>query len=197
MKLYLQSIVTILSLINPIICGAIFRAAEQGRSPSERLKDASMASISILLILCAAALFGIHVLDAFGISLDVFSMAGGAVLVWMGFSLLRSATAPKSEQSSLAKLVVFAASPGTIAGVIAIAVAHTGRELPVTALVGVLAATLATWVVMLVPAKEKSGNTNSGFVHATIQSFMGLIVMTLGLQIGLKGMSVYFNLAVN
>jgi len=197
MKLYLQAFVTIVSLINPVICGAIFKAAEAGRSRSQRVKDASMAALSILSILAAAALFGVHILDLFGISLDVFSMVGGGVLVWMGFSMIRSATAPKAGSSSLASLVVFAASPGTIAGVIAISVAHTGRALPVTALVGITAATLMTWLVMVLLARTASKTDGAGFLHAVLQSFMGLIVMAMGLQIALKGLSAYFKLALN
>ena len=121
MKLYLQAFITIIALINPVICGAMFLASEQGRTVPVRLMDASKAAFSILVILVVTALLGIRVLDAFGISLDVFSMAGGGVLVWMGSKMIRAATAPSSQPSSLTSLVVFAASPGTIAGVIAIA----------------------------------------------------------------------------
>lgn len=197
MELYLQAIVTIVSLINPVICGAIFQAAEQGRPAPQRVKDASMVALSILVILVAAALFGVHVLDAFGISLDVFSMVGGGILIWMGFSLMRAATSPQAQQSSLASLVVFAASPGTVAGVIAITVAHTGRGLPISALVGIVAATLVLWILMMVLARQKPKESKPGFMHAVSQSFMGLIVMALGLQIALKGMDSYFHLAIN
>jgi multiple antibiotic resistance protein len=198
-KLYLQAIVTILSLINPVICGAIFEAAEAGRSRPARVKDAGKAALSILAILAVAALFGVRVLDLFGISLDVFSMVGGGVLVWMGFSMMRTATAPKAHSSSLASLVVFAASPGTIAGVIAISVAHAGRAVPVTALVGIVTATLVTWLFLVTLARRtpKAGGQGEGFMHAVLQSFMGLIVMAMGLQIALKGLSTYFNLALN
>jgi multiple antibiotic resistance protein len=197
MELYLQAIVTILSLINPVICGAIFQGAEQGRSTPQRLKDASMAALSILAILVASALFGVRVLDVFGISLDVFSIAGGGILIWMGFSLIRAATSPKAQPSSLASVVVFAASPGTIAGVIAISVAHTGRGLPVTTLVGIVAAALVTWLFMLMLAKKAPKESRPGLMHTISQSFMGLIVMAMGLQISLKGVGAYFHLAIN
>ena len=197
MKLYLQAIVTILSLINPVICLAIFEAAEAGRTRSQRVKDAGLAALSILAILAAAALFGVRILDVFGISLDVFSMVGGGVLVWMGFSMIRSATAPKAGRSSLASLVVFAASPGTIAGVIAISVTHTGRALPATALVGIIAATVITWLFMVSLAWKSPKAEEAGFLHAVLQSFMGLIVMAMGLQIALKGLTSYFHLALS
>lgn len=197
MKLYLQAVVTILALVNPVICGAIFLTAEKDRTRTQRLVDASKAAFSILIILAAAALIGVRVLDVFGISLDVFSMAGGGVLVWMGFSLMRAASTPAAQIGSLTSLVVFAASPGTIAGVIAIAVTHSGHQLPLTALVGVGVAALLTWVFLMMLANKTSKPAESGLFHSIVQSFMGLIVMAMGLQIGLKGLSNYFNLVVN
>jgi multiple antibiotic resistance protein len=195
MELYLQAFVTILSLMNPVMCGVMFQSAEPGRSTALRLKDASKAAFAILVILEFSALFGVRVLSAFGISLDVFSIAGGAVLVWMGFSMLRGAGAPSGQHSSLSSLVLFAASPGTIAGVISIAVVHSRTELPLTALVAVAGATLVTWLLMMVVAREKPKPQGKSLIQSTVQSFMGLIVMAMGMQIGLQGLSSYIQKA--
>ena len=43
----------------------------------------------MLVILVVAALAGARVLRVFGVSLDAFSIAGGGVLTWIGFSMLR------------------------------------------------------------------------------------------------------------
>ena len=182
-------------MINPVVCGMIFQASEPDRPTAGRIKDASKAALSVLIILMLAALLGERLLNTFGISLDVFSVAGGGVLVWMGFSMLRGMTAPKGSSSSLTTLVLFAASPGTITGVISIAVAHTRGEFPLTALVAIAGATLLTWLVMVVLATRKPKPAGGGFVRATVQSFMGLIVMAMGLQFALKGLSAYFHLA--
>lgn len=195
MELYIQAFITVLSLINPVVCGMIFQASEPDRPTAGRIKDASKAALSVLIILMLAALLGERLLNTFGISLDVFSVAGGGVLVWMGFSMLRGMTAPKGSSSSLTTLVLFAASPGTITGVISIAVAHTRGEFPLTALVAIAGATLLTWLVMVVLATRKPKPAGGGFVRATVQSFMGLIVMAMGLQFALKGFSAYFHLA--
>jgi multiple antibiotic resistance protein len=100
-------------------------------------------------------LVGAPVLNLFGISLDIFSVAGGGVLVWMGFSMLRGSTAgtASSDKSSLTPLILFAASPGTITGVITLSVAHSGSGLPVTALVAVAVATLVTWLILVLFSK--------------------------------------------
>jgi len=189
MKLHLQAFVTVLSLMNPVVCGLIFSGSESSLSTARRLADATKAAIAILVILELSALFGARVLNLFGISLDVFSVAGGGVLVWMGFSMLRGVTTKSGDNSSLTPLILFAASPGTITGVITIAVVHSGSELPVTALTAVAAATLVTWLVMVLLAKGIGKSEGGGFVRSTVQSFMGLIVMAMGVQFGLKGLS--------
>ena len=191
MKLHLQAFVTVLSLMNPVMCGVIFAGSESSPSTAQRLADATKAAIAILVILELSALFGARVLNLFGISLDVFSVAGGGVLVWMGFSMLRGTTAESGGNSSLTPLILFAASPGTITGVITLAVAHSGSELPVTALTAVAAATLVTWLVMVLLARGTGKAEGGGFVRTTVQSFMGLIVMAMGLQFGLKGLSTF------
>ncbi len=45
MKEQLQAIVTVLSLVNPTICGMMFVQAEAGRSRGERLIDATKATL--------------------------------------------------------------------------------------------------------------------------------------------------------
>ena len=75
--------------MNPAICAAIFSQLETGRSSAAKLADALQAAVAILVILALAALFGAKVLQMFGVSLDAFSVAGGLVLAWMVFSMLK------------------------------------------------------------------------------------------------------------
>ncbi len=69
MTLHLQALVTVLSLMNPVMCAVIFSGIESGRSPAQRLLDGSKAVLAILVILELSALFGASVLNLFGISL--------------------------------------------------------------------------------------------------------------------------------
>ena len=89
MKQHLQAIVTVLSLANPLICGAMFTQIEAGQTRATQLTDATKAALAVLVILIVAALAGARVLQVFGVSLEAFSIAGGGVLTWIGFSMLR------------------------------------------------------------------------------------------------------------
>src|SRR5215813_9571352 len=153
MQQHLQAIVTVLSLVNPLICGAMFAQIEAGQARTTQFGDATKAPLAVLVILVIAALVGARVLQVFGVSLDAFSVAGGGVLAWIGFSMLRGNSVPvpsaaRDQKRSLTPLILFAASPGTITGVITLAVVHTKLLLPVTALVAVAVATVVMWVVM-------------------------------------------------
>jgi multiple antibiotic resistance protein len=197
MQQHLQAIVTVLSLVNPLICGAMFAQIEAGQTSATRLADATKAALAVLVILVIAALVGARVLHIFGVSLDAFSVAGGGVLAWIGFSMLRGKSAPVpnaagDQKRSLTPLILFAASPGTITGVITLAVVHTKLLLPVTALVAVAVATVAMWIVMLLVSREEGTRAGGGFLRDTATRFMGLIVIAMGTQFALTGLRDFF-----
>jgi small neutral amino acid transporter SnatA (MarC family) len=126
MEQQLQAIATVLSLVNPMICGAMFAQIEAGQARAARLADATKAALAVLVILVVAALVGAKVLQIFGVSLDAFSVAEGAVLSLIGFTMLRANSTPAQnpskesadENRSITPVILFAASPGTITGVI-------------------------------------------------------------------------------
>ena len=199
MDLHLQAIVTVLSLMNPVVCGVIFVGLESGRSGAQKVQDATRAVLAVMMILWLSALFGASVLSLFGVSLDVFSVAGGGVLVWMGSSMLRGAVAAPDQAApgqssgspSLTPLILFAASPGTITGVITLAVSHSRSGIPVTALVAVGVAGLVTWLVMVLVSRGGRGASGGGLVRSTVQSLMGLIVIAMGVQFALTGLRAF------
>ena len=61
---FIQATVTILSLVNPVICVAIFTQIEGDRVTQSSVRDATKASLAILVILFLSALFGTAGVDA-------------------------------------------------------------------------------------------------------------------------------------
>jgi multiple antibiotic resistance protein len=199
MQDHLQAIITVLTLINPLMCAAIFAGIESGRPRGAQLADAAKAALAVLVILVLAALFGQRLLGLFGVSLDAFMVAGGSVLAWIGFGMLRGTPAgpqgageAASQNRSLTPLILFAASPGTITGVITLAVAQTREKLPFTALVAVCVGALVMWLVIALATRfgERS-HSGSGFVRDTVTRFMGLIVIAMGFQFALTGIQAF------
>jgi small neutral amino acid transporter SnatA (MarC family) len=186
--------VTVLSLVNPAICGAMFAQIEESRSRRQQLADATKAVLATTVILTVSALIGTQLLHLFGVSLDAFMVAGGGVLAWMGFSMLSgqvtastSVSAPSNADASLTPLILFAASPGTITGVITLSAAHTGLDLPVTALVAIAVAGIVIWLVLLLVSRVAEAS-EGGSARDMITRFMGLIVLSMGVQFALTGL---------
>jgi multiple antibiotic resistance protein len=196
MQQHFQAIVTVLSLVNPLICGAMFAQIAAGQTSAARFADATKAALTVLVILVIAALVGARVLQVFGVSLEAFSVAGGGVLAWIGFSMLRGNSAPipnaaTDQKRSLTPVILFAASPGTITGVITLAVVHTKLLLPVTALVAVAVATVVMWIMMVLVGREGT-HAGNGFLRDTATRFMGLIIIAMGTQFALTGLRDFF-----
>ena len=85
-------------------------------------------------------------------------------------------------------MILFAASPGTITGVITLSAAHTRLGFPITALVAVAVASVVTWLVMLLVARVAGKEGSGGFAPDTTTRFMGLIVLSMGVQFALTGL---------
>jgi multiple antibiotic resistance protein len=201
MKEHLQAIVTILALVNPVMCMALFSNCVAHVPKKEKAKSALKALAAIGIVLLVAAVGGTPILGVFGISLDAFSCAGGGILVWIGVGMLQAARkdtnsgpAQASQSSnSLAPLILFAASPGTIMGVITIAAAHEKPFLPVTAIVGVLVTLVILAAALLLATRIVGGQRKVGLAKEMTTSYMGVIVIAMGVQFAMNGFKGFFS----
>jgi len=194
-----QAIVTVLAVINPVVCGSIFLMLTPNLPPLQRRLAAVKVAVNILIILVGSALIGLRVLSIFSISLDVFRVVGGMIIAYMGFDMLRArqtggqasppdeAVAPKS----LAPLVMFAAGPGTITAVVTLAAIHTPNGFPATAIVAAVVGAGITFLTLLLAIDVGSQlNPNTS---AIVTRFMGLIVASMGMQFVLTGLKEFFS----
>jgi len=191
-----QAIVTVLAVINPVMCGSIFLTLTHDLSPAERRGAAGKVALAILVILSGSALIGLNILAIFGISVDVFRIVGGLIIAYMGFDMLRGRqtvvqASPTDDdeparRASLAPLVMFAAGPGTITAIVTLAAAHKLDGLPLTAIVAAVAGAGVTYVVLLLASAAGSHVGRS--TQATVTRFMGLIVAAMGMQFVLTGL---------
>lgn len=200
-KEHMQAIITLFSLINPTVCALMFANATTGRTSAQRTLDALKAIGVIAAVLVIAALAGARILGLFGVSLDVFAVAGGFVLSFIGFNMLVGSNtsdtpdaAPGQNDASigmaaLAPMILFAASPGTITGVITIAAAHSKTDIPLTALVGIaVVLTITLCILLFVAHGSKDASSKSpGLARDMIGRYMGLIVIAMGFQYALTG----------
>ena len=195
-----QAIVTVLAVINPVVCGTIFSAQTAGLRPAIKQWAAIRVALSILIVLIASALIGLKVLGVFNISLDVFGIVGGMIVAYMGFDMLRghqtvgqaSPTDDGAPATSLAPLIMFAAGPGTITAVVTLAAVHTPDGLPLTAIVAAVIGAAVTLGALLLTVGL--GSSLGHGAQGIVTRFMGLIVSSMGMQFVLTGLKAFFNL---
>jgi len=197
----LQAIVTVLAVINPVVCGSIFLTLTSDLDLRQKRLAAIRVALSILIIPAGSALIGLRVLSVFGISLDVFQIVGGIIIAYMGFGMLggghQPAQAPPSAATgsqipnSLAPLVMFAAGPGTITAVVTMAAVHTPTGLPLSALAASTIGAGVTFAVLLLASQLGSRINRS--TQAVVTRFMGLIVTAMGMQFALTGLKAFMN----
>ncbi|MDH6234509.1 multiple antibiotic resistance protein [Mesorhizobium soli] len=199
MEDHLQAIVTLISLVNPMVCAMMFTGLTAGRTRAQRVSDATRAILTIAVVLTVAALAGARILDIFGIPLDVFSVAGGIVLSFIGFTMLSGSRSdhapdpatqnpdPSAAGATLAPMILFAASPGTITGVITIAAAHSRKGIPLPALTGICVVLIITWGLLLLVARRSKPPKGPSLAHDMVTRYMGLIVIAMGINYALTG----------
>ena len=191
MESYLQATIGMLAVINPFVCGAMLLQTEQGLDNKTRSEAAVKSMLTVLLILLAAALGGRYILNAFGISMDAFKIVGGLVLGFIGFQMLAGSNRNSNNKKvNLNEIIMFAASPGTIAMVITLAVVHHKEEIPLTAMIGTLIAVLITLFVMIAMVFLSKGK--QGGKQGIFSKFMGLIIVSMGIQFMLDGIKHFF-----
>jgi multiple antibiotic resistance protein len=188
-----QSIIAMLAVINPFVCGSMILKLEQGTNKKSNIISGVKAMLFVLFILLISALAGKYVLNAFGISMDAFKVVGGIIISYIGFQMMSASQisdAKSKDQVGLSSLIMFAASPGSIAMAITLTAVHNDSGLPVSALAGISIAILLTILViilmqLLAGKKKKNG-------QGLASKFMGLIVVAMGLQFILVGLKHFF-----
>ena len=192
-KILLQSIITMLAVINPFISGVILLEVTKKVNQKLKIKYAIKGSLQILGILIAVAFMGRRILGTFGIATETFQIVGGIVIAYIGFTMLngtigKTETSSNEKEISLMPLVMFSASPGTIAALITISVSTSENAIPIIALIATITSMIITFLMMIVmiyfPRKE---NTQQSITN----KFMGLILIAMGLQFALAGYKVF------
>lgn len=193
MEKYLHTIIAILAVINPLVCGAMLLQLGQGRTRNQNIYAGLKAMLAVFIILVIAIFGGQYILHVFGISMDAFKIVGGIILAVIGFHMLvgfNKNNTNNSQAPNLRMLILFAASPGTIVMVMTLAVAHNEGKIPITALIGTAIAVAITIVVMVLMQFFSSNKKSSS--QGIASSFLGLIIAAMGLQFMLSGLKNFF-----
>jgi MarC family membrane protein len=88
LSIYIKFFIGLCALVNPIGMIPIFTTMTNNQSVLERKKTNLVANISASLILLISLFFGSNILNAFGISINSFRIAGGVLIISIAFSMI-------------------------------------------------------------------------------------------------------------
>ncbi len=202
---FLVAMGSLLPIVNPLSTCPLFLSLTRGWSSGERRKQAGLACVYAFCILTVFLLTGDAIIDFFGISVHGIQIAGGLIIGRIGFSMLQDSQkqdGSTENNSSELRDIAFSplampslSGPGSITVVITIVSSATQRLEPL-AYIGVLAAMFVTFaacffaLIAAVWLNRQLGDK----LMAAITRIMGFILICIGVQFLLEGISKYVNL---
>ena len=165
----LNALVTLFVMIDPVGNAPIFLGLTAGMTTVARRSIAIRGSVVAFLVLTLFAITGTGILDAMGITVDAFRVAGGLLLFYTAFEMLYAKRQERKAQASesalkehIANLAVFPlaipllAGPGTISATIILSSELTANNhywSGTAVLLGIIFALMLLTAVVLIAAE--------------------------------------------
>lgn len=205
----LNAVITLFVTVDPIGLAPIFLAVTAGMTSSQKTRTALRAVIISAFILCLFALVGERLLNVLGITIHAFRVAGGLMLLWIGFEMVfEKRAARKSESADKAVsdehvhnvaafplAVPLMSGPGSITAVILLSgpANESGDPWIVAALIGVIVIILLTCLLVFMAA-----NMLDRFIGPSMRSvlsrLLGVLLAALAVQFVIDGIRAAFAL---
>lgn len=197
----LTTFATLFPIVNPLGNAAIFLSITEGDTTAERRAQAFRGAIYMFAILCVFFLAGTLIMDFFGLTLNGIRIAGGIVIVKIGFNLLtpsvghsqtpeERAEAKKKGDIAFSPLAMpLLSGPGAIAAIMGVAAnlpvsdaAHRG-----VVLLGILLVSITCWLIL------RESERLMGLLGVTganaLTKIMGFLLLCMGVQFAINGIT--------
>jgi len=200
---YTRFFTALLVILDPFLAVPIFLSLTQGYSPGERVRVATLTSLTVAFVLVLAALSGEAILTFMGTSLASFRVGGGLVLLLMALAMLRAEadqirTTPAEAESASGKgsiavvplAIPLLAGPGAIGTVIIQMHRSAAFHHPWLVLGIILGVCLVLWLVLrlAVPIGHSLGRTGLNILNR----LFGLILAAISVEIMANGLKALF-----
>lgn len=210
MEFFFATLFALFSIVDPPGVLPVYMALTGGHSPKERNGIALRTSIYFFFILVSFFLAGTYILSFFGLTIDSLRIAGGIVLLMSGFGLMSDSFAKRrgyderveAEAAQEGSDIAFSpiampllSGPGSISFLITQYHQHTILGERIQILAAIVAVTILVWA-SLRAAPYLFKVLGSGGLNA-VARIMGFIVIALGVQLIVNGISQLVLLNVN
>jgi multiple antibiotic resistance protein len=200
---YTRFLTALVVILDPFLAVPIFLGLTAGYDQVQRARVALIVSLTVAIVLVAAALSGELVLSLLGTSLSSFRVGGGLVLLLMALAMLRAeadsmrsnpqeTTADPSHQGvGVVPLAIpLLAGPGAISTVIIQMDRSTAPYHGLTVIACILGVCVALWLVLRLAAPI--GRFLSPTALNVINRLFGLILAAIAVEIMANGLKQLF-----
>jgi multiple antibiotic resistance protein len=205
LALFVSAFVTLLVVIDPPGCAPIYAGLTRDCPPDQRRAMAIRAVIVASGILLFFGLLGEDLLEAMGVSLAAFRIAGGIMLFLIALEMVFerrtqrrenraqevSADTEHEDVSVFPMAIPMIAGPGSIASVMLLVARSDGLSQTLTVFAALAAVLLLTLIALLAagPLMRLLGHR----MEAMLTRLLGVILAALAAQFVIDGISVSFS----
>lgn len=196
-QILLGTIVSLLPIVNPFSVAVTFISLSKDMDDAKRKKQALLASVYMAAILIIFLVAGVLIMKFFGISLPGIRVAGGIIILYIGFRMLNperqdpqlqtaKVNSDDDEDIAFTPLAMpMLSGPGAIAVTIGMA-ANADSRLEYTAeSLGIIVVAVITFVLLRVAGSVKKLLGNYGVIVLT--RIMGFLLICVGVQFVMLG----------
>lgn len=196
--LILGTIISLLPIINPIAVASTFLAITEGDTEARRLEQLKRACFFMIAILVVSLLFGTLIMRAFGISIPGLRIAGGILVIGIGWDMLmgkpdQAKSNDAANQAAKAKLDIsfsplampLLSGPGSIAVTIGYTSLATDYLDYIAIIIGIVAVSFITYVVLRLSSHVVKVIGTNGMNALT--KIMGFLLVCVGIQFFVNG----------
>jgi multiple antibiotic resistance protein len=195
----LTTVTALLPIINPLSTAALLPGISAHLSDAERHRQVKRGCYYMAGILITFLMAGGLIMDFFNISIPGLRIAGGMVVIYLGFRMLFPDTQPKlpddpqtkSDISFTPLAMPSMAGPGSIAVVISMSsTLHSQKHIPIWAgyillILGIAATASICWLTLRASSRLFAVLGDEGI--SAISRIMGFMLICIGVQFFING----------
>ena len=194
------ALVTLLVTLDPPGLAPVFIGLTLGMTRAAKREVALRASIIAFVILAAFALGGRFVIDALGVSIPAFRIAGGLLLFYIAFDMVFALKAERSSEIATDAMTIdhirniaafplaipLMAGPGSITATMLLAGRASGDWLMLAGLMAIIALVMAMSFVAFLAAERVSGLLGATG-NVVLTRMLGVVLAALAVQFVIDG----------
>ncbi|MFA6489159.1 MAG: MarC family protein [Candidatus Micrarchaeia archaeon] len=192
---FITAFISVLAIINPLSTIGLYLSLTQGKN-AERNKIAFQTSLFAFCVLVFFSLSGFFIFQIYGITVEAFRIAGGAVLMVIGMRMLFPANAQSDRHSAGKQIFIFplgvpmTSGPGAITTVVVLASQATNLWYEIALWAAIFLACAINFIVLRFSAGIYNWTGKAG-IEALVK-IMGLLVCAVAVQFVITGILAAF-----